>query len=117
MVDARKSGARVTADRFGAVSIQTRLSVPFVKMSARYVEARQKKREACFRFGTLEGQAGTYDCVIRDISVNGVRVVLPGDTSIGAHILLTCPETGKRHACKVVWQAGREAGLKIIDRS
>jgi hypothetical protein len=56
----------------------------------------------------------TADCVIRDLSEGGARVVAPADAVCGQPFLIVV-RSAMAHRCSGVWHGDGHVGLKFLD--
>ena len=54
------------------------------------------------------------DCRIRDKSRRGARLQLDGDRPLPPVFLLSEPATGTCYRATLVWQKGRDAGVRLV---
>jgi hypothetical protein len=73
------------------------------------------------RFRRLEAahalQAGprrTFDCILRDISEHGCRLVGVGIDTIRSPFLLVLPGNGRTRRCEVAWRARKSIGVHFL---
>tara|TARA_R110000787_G_scaffold16825_3_gene52894 strand:+ start:11662 stop:11955 length:294 start_codon:yes stop_codon:yes gene_type:complete len=82
---------------------------------------RTADRHRTLKAGRIEvnGHASTFDCMIRDMSESGARLVLKAVWAAPAQfdLLVLNPNTGKsdRHACLTAWQKGTVIGVRFTD--
>lgn len=53
----------------------------------------------------------TLDCIIRNVSAEGAKIVFSGGMPIPDHVHLTIRHRGETVPARTVWQRGNEAGL------
>ena len=80
-----------------------------------------KERRMSQRFPTrLEarivpnGDAPPLECVVRDLSETGARLVLCESGELPLEFDLEIPDEGARAPVRVVWTNGREVGAKFL---
>ena len=84
-------------------------------------DARSEGRHRTLKAGRIEvnGHASTFDCMIRDMSARGARLVLKAVWIAPEKfdLLVLNPNTGKsdRHACLTAWQKGTVIGVRFTD--
>jgi hypothetical protein len=78
------------------------------------VERRRHKRVALLHSATLRDGERTIDCVIRDISVSGVRLEVPHPPGTSRALCLDIADAGRLNGC-IVWRRTAEAGFQFID--
>lgn len=79
-------------------------------------ERRPKPRKRVLyggRVSYFEGQKH-FDCSIRDLSESGARISLKPGMPIPSSVYLIDTRNRMVHEANVVWNSGREAGLKFI---
>ena len=76
-------------------------------------EQRQSPRRRTYLGGcaTVERPASTDECLVRDLSSGGARIVFSGSTPIPDAFVLTIPNTGDTRAVRIVWRDGLQAGV------
>ena len=63
----------------------------------------------------VEGQSEAVNCIVKDISDTGARIVFVGESRVlPKHFRMYIPEKQLMAHCEQVWQKGNEAGLKFI---
>ena len=73
---------------------------------------RAAQRRTCYKFATLDmPPSPEMKCIVRDISMGGVRIAVEGQCAIPGRVTLRFADTGAVQTCRVVWQHGNEAGL------
>lgn len=80
------------------------------------MDERRKTRRGRTYLGALvsfDRPRCTDDCVVRNLSAEGARVLFSGSTLIPDEFDLTLRETGETRRARVVWRNDREAGLSL----
>lgn len=57
---------------------------------------------------------GTFDCLIRDISVDGARLVFSSAVSIPDILELYIPQKDQTWPARVTWRQGDDVGVKFL---
>ena len=78
------------------------------------VERRRHKRVALLHSATLRDGEHVIDCVIRDISVSGVRLDLQHPPARSRPLVLDIAEAGLSSG-RIVWRRREEAGFQFSD--
>jgi hypothetical protein len=79
-----------------------------------------RKREPRKQLGkpawiTLDGGFAARQCVVRDISTAGAKIVMDEATSLPATLRLAFARDARTgHNCQVVWRRGNCAGVKFV---
>jgi hypothetical protein len=69
-------------------------------------------RVATYRVGrVIYGGRNSTQCVIKDMSENGARIVLEGEAALPPQVTLVIAQSGVRRTAAVIWQNDREVGL------
>jgi hypothetical protein len=82
--------------------------------------AARKKREARKAIGraawiTLEGGFAARQCLVRDISSAGAKIVIGDAASLPAKLRLAFTRDARTgRDCHVVWRCGETAGIKFV---
>ena len=78
-------------------------------------QPREHRRKA-FKAGIVSYQNNslTSDCVIRDISSNGVKLQFPKPALVPDHFTLIIPMEGQRVECQARWRKGNVIGAEFI---
>ncbi len=79
---------------------------------------RQSVRSLCHRAAKIQAGTGTRprDCVVVDISDNGVRLHVDGfDVPDEFVLILSGRGTVEECACVVVWRLGDEVGARFVN--
>ena len=76
-------------------------------------ERRQSVRRRTYLGGcaSFEKPASSDECLVRDRSPGGVRIVFSGSTPIPDAFDLTIRESGETRSVRVVWRDGLQAGV------
>lgn len=75
---------------------------------------RASDRIPAYKFARLlTADRSELNCIVRDVSANGVRVVLEGNVALSERVILKIDLTGERRRARVAWQREREAGLSF----
>jgi hypothetical protein len=61
------------------------------------------------------GSSSVIDCVVRNLTNIGARVVVPNTTMLPEHLHLTFDDGRTRYACKIVWRRLNETGLEFLE--
>jgi PilZ domain len=82
-----------------------------------FKQRRDAQRSAFSRHGRIqfEGTNSTRDCLITNMSENGVRLHLEIAELPADFTLLLTDAAWPRRSCRVVWQLGFEFGAKFTD--
>ncbi len=82
----------------------------------RRAETRAKTR---LRDGVVAERRVLVDCRIRDKSKTGARLRLEADRPLPKTFVLTDPASRAKYTATLIWQIGREAGvrLRVLDQS
>jgi len=81
-----------------------------------FKERRQSPRYSFNRYARIQAEgAGTRDCLIVNMSEDGVRLHSELVDSLGDFTLVMTDAKPPRRACRVVWRIGFEIGAKFID--
>ncbi|WP_244470672.1 PilZ domain-containing protein [Microvirga massiliensis] len=54
------------------------------------------------------------DCVIRDITEKGARLVITGDDALPSVFELALPLKSRNHRAEIVWRKGYECGVRFV---
>jgi hypothetical protein len=81
------------------------------------LERRQVQRGRTFLGGCIAfGHPGfTIDCVVRDMSPNGAKVIFSDAIPVPNEVDLVIERYGKTHRAHFVWRRGSEAGVVFPD--
>lgn len=75
---------------------------------------RNAERQQTFRYGVIYvNSASQYPCIIKDMSADGVRVMLEGDIGLPPVVDFKAQTAPMRKRAAVVWQQEREVGLSF----
>ncbi|MEZ5921240.1 MAG: PilZ domain-containing protein [Parvularculaceae bacterium] len=78
------------------------------------IDRRVEERKATFRAGVVTVKdKEDVPCVVRDLSKSGARIMFEGGSVNERYITLRMDHAGFRKDAEIVWQKGREAGLKF----
>ena len=83
---------------------------------ARVLEKRSLPRRRALLRGRIEfnNRYSTMDCVIRDITEKGARLVITGDDALPSVFELALPLKSRNHRAEIVWRKGRECGVRFV---
>ncbi|MBY0295054.1 MAG: PilZ domain-containing protein [Methylobacterium sp.] len=62
----------------------------------------------------VHGTQAEYDCILRDISAGGARLLVPAAPDIVEDLTLTYGADGATICCRVVWQRPGEMGVMFV---
>ena len=81
------------------------------------IERRRVQRGKTFLGGSIGyGYSGiTIDCIVRDISPNGAKVIFSDAIPVPNDVDLVIAQHGKTHPARFVWRRGSEAGVVFPD--
>ncbi|WP_048707592.1 PilZ domain-containing protein [Microvirga massiliensis] len=73
------------------------------------------RRRALLR-GRIESnyRYSTMDCVVRDITEQGARLVITGDDALPSVFELALPLKNRNHRAEIVWRKGQECGVRSV---
>lgn len=75
---------------------------------------RAPRRRTLLAGVVIHGAAAvTNDCAVRDVSDGGARIRLASLAYLARPLVLLIPSFDSAHEAEVVWQTGREIGLKF----
>jgi len=77
-------------------------------------DRRASVRIATQRSGKILCGAFAWDCVIRDLSSQGVKVQMLSSAAPPARVQLVDLAAGLAHEVTVAWQRDREVGMRIV---
>lgn len=60
------------------------------------------------------GSSSVIDCVVRNLTNIGARIVVQNTTTLPEHLHLTFDGGRSNRACKVVWRRLNETGLEFV---
>jgi CheY-like chemotaxis protein len=63
----------------------------------------------------FDRQFAPMDCVVRDISATGARLILAGDDPIPEVFELQIPQRGQRMRARLVWRRGTICGVQFLN--
>lgn len=76
---------------------------------------RSSERRNVYRFGRVVlPDRSMLNCIIKDISEGGAKVVLDGAITVPPRVLLKIDQTGENKRAYVVWQKDAEIGLQFV---
>ncbi len=80
------------------------------------IEKRGVLRRRTFLRGRIEfnNRYSTMDCVVRDITEKGARLVVKGDDVLPAIIELVLPLKSRSHRAEIIWRKGFECGVQFL---
>ena len=86
-------------------------------MSAVAIERRREPRQKCFLRGLIyfNNRRNVVDCLIRDISDRGARLVFSDAVTTPDVIELSIPQKEQMLRAQTVWRHGQEMGVAITD--
>ena len=79
-------------------------------------ERREFQRRRTFLGGRLafNNQYGAIDCLVRNMSQNGAKLVFEGTVLLPGEFDLMLPQKGERCRARVVWRQQDEAGVTFL---
>jgi hypothetical protein len=79
-------------------------------------ERRKETRKRCFLGARLEfnRQCSTMDCLIRDQSSAGARLVLTDSVTVPMEFDLVSIERSKKRRAEIAWRRGDQMGVRIV---
>lgn len=80
-------------------------------------ERRRYHRHQVYRPAKIVGGASVFDCVVRDISVNGARLAMVSTAGITDTIDLSFDGLHTIRPCRVVWRTLTEIGVEFKERT
>ena len=81
-----------------------------------FTERRRSPRVSFNRYARIQAEgAGTRDCLIVNMSEDGVRLHSELVDGLGDFTLVMTDAKPARRTCRVVWRIGFEIGAKFID--
>jgi hypothetical protein len=83
-------------------------------ITKRGVERRQHKRIALLHSASLREGERSVDCVIRDISMSGARIIIERRLAQQRELVLDIAGVGGLNG-RLVWQRADEAGIRFIE--
>ena len=76
---------------------------------------RAAERVSAYRFARLVlPDKSQVKCIVKDISVNGAKVIIEGNFEIPQRVTLKIDQTGQTKIAGVVWQDETEVGLAFV---
>jgi hypothetical protein len=79
-------------------------------------ERRKHRRSRVLKSAKLVlGSSSVIDCVVRNLTNNGARVLVSNATTLPEHLHLTFDNGRTSYACKVVWRRLDETGLEFLE--
>jgi PilZ domain len=80
-------------------------------------ERRSLPRSLCYLGGVVEFNGrSTLNCVIRDISPLGARIVCPQHVVLPTNIVLVITKREQRLPARIVWHMGDQFGVSFITK-
>jgi len=76
-------------------------------------ERRRETRQKSFLHGTIyfNNRRSVIDCLVRDVSPEGARLILSATTTIPNVVDLHIPQRGETLRARVQWRSREEAGI------
>lgn len=100
--------------RLAALS-SAQVSAPPPSATSSKRKQRSAERVSAYRFARLLLPSGQQvNCIIRDISANGARIMIEGNFEIPRRVVLKIDQTGQTNQAGVVWQKENELGLAFV---
>ena len=53
-------------------------------------------------------------CVVSDVSSNGAKILVSGESAIPTHFELAFDIAGTGRLCELIWRHGKTAGVKFL---
>jgi PilZ domain len=75
------------------------------------MEKRLAQRRRVLKAGMIVSSAGTFNCVVRNLSEQGAALDLPSSIGIPHDFTLVIPTEGARFFCQSVWRNERRIGV------
>lgn len=76
---------------------------------------RKTSRQTVYRFARLVlPDRSVMNCIIKDISAGGARVVIEGNITMPPRVLMKIDQTGETKRARLAWQKDMEVGLQFI---
>jgi hypothetical protein len=98
-----------------SLSLSVRVAAPMIPPQevAMLTEKRKEARRRCYLGGRIEfNQRRTVlDCIVRDRTAQGMRVVLQGARALPIEFDLVLPEKREIHRAEIVWRTADVMGL------
>jgi hypothetical protein len=57
----------------------------------------------------------TVDCVVRDISASGAKLLVTGANMLPEEFELEIPQKGRKHRVRLVWRRGDVCGVQFLE--
>lgn len=86
---------------------------PPIQRAAHPGDLRAHTRRPCYKVAHVYSSAYETPCVIRDITVAGVRITVHGAIALPGRVTIHLDETKATQDARVAWQNGQEAGLEF----
>jgi hypothetical protein len=80
-------------------------------------ECRRYPRTRIFKAAKVFGQAQLADCVVRDITACGARLVMVSTRSVSDKFDLSFDGARTLRACRVIWRTATDIGLQFSEAS
>ena len=77
-------------------------------------ERRKSPRQKAFLKGRINNGLGDVDCLIRDLSATGAKLIFSGGITMPPVIDLHIPTKGQSMRAKVQWRHGDEMGVSFV---
>ena len=74
-------------------------------------QERANPRRRIFKAGQIQFGPSTVDCIVRDISATGARIVVKSPTWFPARFVLAVASDGISKPCHIVWRSDGQIGL------
>jgi hypothetical protein len=79
-------------------------------------ERRKHRRSRVLKSAKLIlGSSSVIDCVVRNLTNNGARIVVDNSIILPEHLQLTFDGGRTSYACRVVWRRLNETGLEFLE--
>lgn len=80
-------------------------------------DRRHTPRQRTFLGGKIafDKRSSTMDCLVRNMTDGGARIVFSDSVLLPEQIELTVPHKGLETRCKIVWRKGTEMGVSFSD--
>jgi len=81
-------------------------------------ESRTKTRKRCFLGARIQfnNRRSSFDCLVRDISVDGARLELASLESMPDEFDLVIPQQERQYRAKVMWRRNNICGVSFLVR-
>jgi hypothetical protein len=78
-------------------------------------ERRRKPRPRALKTGRIifNNRCSTIDCMVRNLSVRGAKLIVDTQVGIPATFDLEFPASGTNRLCKVIWRKQGELGIEF----